>query len=318
MIKNIVLYILLTAFSFNQEIISFNSSNPFSFKHIITDLDNQEPQEVYGILTFPDSEFEKDKEYPLVIGVAGSNGWGKHHYEYLEMYREIGIATFELKSFSSRDISSTVGTQIDVTMAMMILDSYRALDVLAKHENINGSKVAITGWSLGGGVTLIAAWEKLINAINPENKFAAHLPIYPPCMINPDNIELNDSPIHIQIGEIDDWTPASACENFVNETKKYKNNIGLTIYENSHHGFDTEEDIVYIDHAYSFIDCMFDISDDGAILMNYLNIPMTSPLLQKIGFSFCVKRGTHAGGNHLTRHKAFDFSKAFMSKHLLD
>ena len=59
------------------------SANPFSFKHIITDLDNQESQEVYGILTFPDKVIKENKEYPLIIGVAGSNGWGNHHYEYL-------------------------------------------------------------------------------------------------------------------------------------------------------------------------------------------------------------------------------------------
>lgn len=317
--KNYICFLfLLFNLVFLEEKIIFESANPFTFKHIITDLNNQESQEVYGILTFPDKVIKENKKYPLIIGVAGSNGWGSHHYEYLSMYREMGIATFELKSFSSRDISSTVGTQIDVTMAMMVLDAYRALDTLSKHKNINNNKVAITGWSLGGGVSLFSAWETLVKAINPKNNFSAHLPIYPPCMIRPDNIEFTDAPIHIQIGAIDNWTPADACEYFVSESKKSKDNIDITVYENSHHGFDSEEDIIFIEHAYSFTDCMFDISDDGAILMNYLNIPMTSPFLQKIGLSFCVKRGTNAGGNPLTREKAFDFSKAFMSKHLMD
>lgn len=313
-----ILYIFLIGISFSQEIVNFTSANPFSFKDIITNLQNQQSQEVYGVLTFPEDIANSNEEYPLIIGVAGSNGWGKHHYEYLDMYRKMGIATFELKSFSSRDINSTVGTQVDVTMAMMILDSYKALEVLSKHKNINNKKIAITGWSLGGGVTLISAWKKLIDAINPINKFVAHLPFYPPCMINPDNIELNDAPIYIQIGELDNWTPASACENFVYETKKYKDNIDITVYPDSHHGFDTEIDIEFIEHAYSFSDCMFDISDEGAILMNYLKIPMTSPLLQKIGFSFCVERGTYAGGNIIAREKAFQSSKAFISKHLLE
>jgi len=317
-LKNTFFYIILVSFVINQETVTFISANPFSFKHIITDLDNQESQEVHGILTFPDKVVKENKKYPLIIGVAGSNGWGSHHYEYLSMYREMGIATFELKSFSSRDISSTVGSQIDVTMSMMILDSYKALDFLSEHKNINKERIAITGWSLGGGVTLVSAWEKLIKAINPRSRFVAHLPFYPPCMLSPDNLEFTDAPIHIQIGELDNWTPASACENFVAEMKNNKDNIDITVYANSHHGFDTQEDIEFIEHAYSFTDCMFDINDEGAILMNYLNIPMTSPLLQKIGFSFCVKRGTNAGGNPIAREKAFDFSKEFMSKYLLD
>ena len=316
--KNTILYIFLISIILNQETITFTSANPFSFKHIIVDLENQEEQKVHGILTFPERDQGLNKEYPLIIGVAGSDGWQDHHNEYLEMYRKMGIATFELNSFSSRGITSTVGTQIDVTMAMMILDSYIALDILCDHSRIDKENVAITGWSLGGGVSLYSAWKKLIKAINPENKFVAHLPIYPPCMIRSENIEFTDAPIHIQIGELDNWTPASACEQLVSELKNSKDNIDITVYDNSHHGFDTEKDVVFIDHAYSFTDCMFNISDDGAILMNYLNIPMTSPLLQKIGLSFCVKRGTTAGGNPKARENAFNFSKSFMSKYLLN
>ena len=74
------------------------------------------------------------------------------------MFREIGFATFELQSFNSRNVKSTVGEQISVTTAMMILDAYRALDALASDARIDIGKVAITGWSLGGGVALFSAW----------------------------------------------------------------------------------------------------------------------------------------------------------------
>ena len=54
-------------------------------------------------------------------------------HRYMEMYRKMGIATFELQSFSSRGIKSTVGSQIEVTTAMMVLDAYRAFEQLAQH-----------------------------------------------------------------------------------------------------------------------------------------------------------------------------------------
>ena len=152
----------------NYERIDFVSANPFTFRDIILDLENQEVQNVYGILKLPKKQ-QKEK-HPLIIGVAGSNGWSEHHYEFLEMYREMGIATLELKSFKSRGVESTVGTQIEVTTAMMILDSYRALDAVSNHSKINISKVAITGWSLGGGVSLLSGWIPLKKAINPKNK----------------------------------------------------------------------------------------------------------------------------------------------------
>ena len=314
-------YIIIIFFTFifssqtEFEKISFKSADPFSFRDVILYLEDQTERDVVGILRFPDDK-SKDK-YPLIIGVAGSLGWGEHHHEFLSMYRDMGIATFELQSFKSRDVTSTVGTQVDVTMAMMILDSYRALDELANHPKIDKDRIAITGWSLGGGVGLFSAWKPLYDVINSKNKFAAHLPFYPPCFIEPKDLTFTDSPIHILIGESDNWTPADACENLVDNLKE-KNNIGITVYKNSHHSFDSTKPLEKIEDGYSFSDCMFKMRSDGSVLMNYLNIPMTSPFLQKIGLSFCVDRGPTIGGNAEAREKAFKFSKDFMRKYLLE
>ena len=78
------------------EKIVFKSANPFALSDIITDLENQQKQEVFGKLTFPHDSLVKEEKYPLIIGVAGSLGWREHHYEYMEMYQGSGFATFEL------------------------------------------------------------------------------------------------------------------------------------------------------------------------------------------------------------------------------
>ena len=77
------------------------------------------------------------------------------------MFREQGFAIFELQSFNSRNVKSTVGEQISITVARMVLDAYLALDALASDARIDTGKVAITGWSLGVGVPLFSAWEPL-------------------------------------------------------------------------------------------------------------------------------------------------------------
>ena len=292
--------------------INFNSSNPFSFKDIITDLDNQKEQEVFGILRMPDT-FNKTQEYPLIIAVAGSNGWSDHHHEYLQMYRDNGIATFELCSFQSRGVSSTVGTQVEVTTAMMILDSYRAYELLERHPNINANHIGITGWSLGGGVALFSAWKPIHHAINKDIIFAAHLPIYPPCIVTPKLLDFGDSPIHILIGELDNWTPAEACLDLVDQVD---DNIQLTIYAGAHHSFDGDSPVSVKENGYILEDCRFIMEEDGTILMNFLNIPMRTPLLQKIGLSMCARRGPTYGSNQSAKIKSFDFAKSFMNTHL--
>ena len=294
-----------------KEKITFESANPFSLSDIILDLDNQEKQTVFGQLSIPLDSLNPEKKYPLIVGVAGSMGWKKHHFEYMEMYQKEGFATFELNSFKSRDITSTVGSQDQVTIAAIILDAYRALEKLVEHPNIDKNKVSITGWSLGGGVSLFSGWMPLKNAITTEVGFASHLAFYPPCFINPENLEFTQAPIHILIGEADNWTPAEPCTNLV-EKLSDKANISLTTYPNSHHSFDSETPVRRNEKGYSFKDCLFTLTEDGDVLMNYLQLPMSTPLLQKIGFVFCVEKGVNIGGNPTARKKAFTFAKEFM------
>ena len=318
--KNISLVLIVGVIFFShlysQEQINFLSANPFSFRDIIKNLDNQESQEVFGILRLPDNASE-NKKFPLVIGVAGSLGWGSQHHEYLKMYRDMGIATFELNSFKSRGVKSTVGTQTEVTTAMMILDVYRAFEVLAEHPNIDKNKVALTGWSLGGGVTLFSGWKPLKQAINTELTFSAQLAFYPPCFIVPITIDFENIPTHVLIGELDTWTPAGACLELEDIMKKESYNFNVTVYENSYHSFDRESEVSIIENAYDFSECSGLIRDDGAVIMNYFTIPMTTPFLQKIGLAFCAKRGPKIGGNSISRKKSFEFSRDFMNQHLL-
>ena len=309
-----VIFLFLVFFNANAqktEKIVFKSANPFALSDIIKELENQQEQEVFGKLTFPIDSFDKKESYPLIIGVAGSFGWREHHYEYMRMYQENGFATFELNSFKSRNISYTVGSQVEVTTAAIILDAYSAFAELANHPNIDKNRVSITGWSLGGAVALFSGWKPVMNAITEDLKFASHLAFYPPCFFDPENTEFTDSPIHILIGELDNWTPAEPCVNFVKKISK-NSNANLTVYPNSHHSFDSQAQVEFNEKGYSFKNCLFKLNAEGDVLMNYLNLPMSSPIMQKIGFLFCVDRGVNLGGNPDSREKAFLFSKSFM------
>ena len=107
--KSLIVIVFYSIILSSTQEITFSSANPFSFKDIITNIENLETQVVSGILTIPDNV---NDNIPLVIGVAGSDGWGEHHFEYLKMYQDMGIATFQLQSFQSRGEISTVSKEI--------------------------------------------------------------------------------------------------------------------------------------------------------------------------------------------------------------
>ena len=319
--KYLKTYFFLLIFFFNYDIFSqninekivFTSSNPYTFEEIISKSKNPK-QIVYGKLVIPFDSLNPEKKFPLVIGVAGSEGWRDHHYDYLKMYQKSGFATFELNSFKSRNIESTVGTQNEVTVAAIVVDAYNALETLSKHPLIIKEKISITGWSLGGGVTLFSAWNPIKETLGNNIQFASHLAFYPPCFFDFENLDFSDVPIHILIGESDDWTPAKPCLEFVDKLER--KNINITVYKDSHHGFDREGGLEFNENGYSFKNCMFEVNSKGDILMNYLNIPMSNPFLQKLGFLFCVDRGVTIGGNKDARLKSFEFANEFMIRTL--
>ena len=297
----------------NQEIIVFDSKNPFNFHDIFKNMENVADQQVFGILTKPNGE----DVFPVIMGVAGSAGWGEHHYGYLDRYLSMGFAVFSLHSFKSRKVESTVGEQVSVTTPMMVYDAFMALRTLSDDPQIDVNRAGLTGWSLGGGVTLFSAWTPIQELISSDYKFAAHLPFYPPCMVMPDEFEFNDVPIHILAGELDDWVPAAACEELVDVAKSSGHEIGLTVYPGASHSFDRTMEVILDEKAYSFTDCRMKLSDDGIVrLLN--GFPLSSPTLQKIGLSFCAQKGAHWGGNDKARPLSAEFAMKFMKKHLMN
>ena len=148
-----------------NETIVFESRNPFSFEEVITDLDNQETQIVTGILGFP-ADFDTEKKYPLIVGVAGSLNWGPHHLKYLEQIRLADFIVFAMHPFDSRNVKSTVGNQINVTSETVIYDMAMSLNLLWEDPRIDNQKIYAAGWSLGGTATLFNAWLPLQKELN--------------------------------------------------------------------------------------------------------------------------------------------------------
>jgi len=229
----------------------------------------------------------------------------------------MGFAVLSLHSFKSRYVESTVGEQLSVTLPMVVYDAFMALAKLSEDSNIDIKRAGITGWSLGGGVALFTAWSPIQETISPDFKFTAHLPFYPPCMVIPDDLRFTNAPVHILVGEIDDWVPAAACEELVEAANISGYDIGITVYRGSSHSFDRSMDVVLDKDAYSFTDCRMKLSNDGMVsLLN--GFPLSSPSLQKIGLAFCADKGAHWGGNKDAREHSMNFAKEFMSRVLFN
>ena len=196
---------------------------------IILHLDEQEKQTVYGQLTLPVDSLNPQKKYPVILGVAGSLGWREHHRDYLKMYRDLGFATFELNSFKSRGITSTVGSQDQVTIAGIILDAYRALEALSKHPNVKPKS---------GHYRLVSEDEFFwLDAREKRHHqrscICGHLAMYPPCLSILKTSTLPPPPCTFKSRPITD--PGTTLPKSSRKLAE-KSTIDITVYPDAHHG----------------------------------------------------------------------------------
>ncbi|MEG9862776.1 MAG: dienelactone hydrolase family protein [Parvularculales bacterium] len=296
-----------------MERVEFRSADPFEFYHIIARPDEMSGRDMSGTLSLP-SEAGPDHPVPAVIACHGSWGWRAHHEEHLQAFRDQGFAVFQLHSFEARGIESTAERQMAVTMAMMVHDAFSALAVLLENPSIDGARVGVTGWSLGGGMAVYSAWEPLAERLAPEGaRFAAHLGFYPACHMRCDDMRWSGAPMLILIGEAEDYTPAVQAVDLTRALVDAGVPAEIILYPDAHHSFDSRDPVVFHDKVQALTPApLVRIRQDGSMVVEGTEKPLNEPEDRLANAPVFSKRGAHAGGNPKAREAAFRDAARFM------
>jgi hypothetical protein len=97
------------------------------------------PVTLAGALRLPKLGTEKLPAVILLHGSGGIGGSGGMIDEWSRELNEIGVATFAVDSFAGRGIVETVTDQTRLGRLNMIIDAYRALDLLSRHRQLDDS-----------------------------------------------------------------------------------------------------------------------------------------------------------------------------------
>ena len=293
-------------------VITYKSSNPFEFFHILTSQECDE-QDMFGSLIFPDEGKEK---YPLVICMHGSMGWRGHHHEHSVNFLNNGFAIFRVNSFDARQVVSIVEDQIQVTLATVMTDCFNALKILSKHPNIDSSKIFIAGWSLGGSTAVYSAWEPLAEKLAPEGeRFAGHLAFYPGAFMWPEEMRWSKSPILTLIGADDDYTPPVLIEKLSPAINQNGGNSKVIVYKGGHHSFDSIDPVVYVPNAIAVGGRHTFVGKDGHHYhedKEGKRTPMNEPHERTKIFKDRAKIGAHLGRNWKARQASMKDSVEFL------
>ena len=111
------------------------------------------PATIEGRLTLPPT----DVAVPGVIITHGCGGVGGAERGWVDDLVGAGYGTLLLDSFDGRGISSVCAGRETMNVASLVVDLYRAADALREHSYIDGSRLAVIGFSFGGRTALWSA-----------------------------------------------------------------------------------------------------------------------------------------------------------------
>lgn len=173
---------------------------------------------VPATLRFPDQPRDR---YPAVVVVHTISGFQEANegWQAAEL-RRIGFATLTYDSFRARGLSQSavVGSRGGPPLTSGVADAFAALQFLAGHPRIAADRIGIVGFSFGGEVAHLTAFETVRAAMGAgSSRFAAHVATYPGGTygVRAEAGAYTGAPILMLLGEKDDNLPVAKAEGYL-------------------------------------------------------------------------------------------------------
>lgn len=184
--------------------------------------------------------------FPAVVLLHGCGGAyardgaiGARHAAWGRWLAESGYAALLLDSFTSRgvrELCTVPLAQRPLRESDRVGDAYAALAWLRQRGDIQPQRVALMGWSHGGGVALDAMNRR------PEalEGFRTGIAFYPGCA---SRLRLGAryrpyAPLLLVVGLSDDWTPAAPCEALAADAAARGLPVEILAFPDTYHDFD--------------------------------------------------------------------------------
>lgn len=233
---------------------------------------------------------------PAAILLHGSGGIGNNVDHWVRKLGELGVATLMIDSFTGRGIAGTGDDQDRLSRLAMIVDAYRALELLARHPRIDPQRIYLIGFSRGGGAAQYASLRRFhAMHANTKAEFAGYVALYPTCnRIFIDGTDIFDKPVRLFHGAADDYVPPRACRLLVERLRQAGKDVTLTEYPNALHVYDNPAapPLAKLPNAQTTRNCpLIEEAERGVLVNSATRKPFT------YAADPCVERGVSAGHN---------------------
>jgi dienelactone hydrolase len=271
----------------------------------LTDVKKEPSVTIAGELRIPSGI---EGRIPAVVLVHGAGGITMNVDPWARDINDLGVAVFIIDCFTGRGFKEGFVPGSKANSLTMIVDAYRALGLLADHPRIDPARIALMGFSRGGGTALYASMKRFQRMYGPKGfEFAAYIPFYPPCWVTYiDDEQVSEKPIRIFHGADDNWVPVEPCRKYVERLQKNGKDAQLTEYPGAHHIFDAPIEFTReFSKATGLGTCELE-EKPGGLLVNRATGESIKPT------DDCFTKGTTIGGNLKARSEAIEAVRGFL------
>ena len=237
----IALALIALAVSASAQAVMVQSGRYVDFRQLLSREAPTDQVTTSMTVRLPDEARDRYPAVVIVHTIAGyqeaNEGW------HAEQFRKAGFATLTYSSEAARQLREGGGDSVARSAwPSAVAEAYAAFRLLADHPRIDAQRIAIVGFSLGGEIALLSAFERFREALAPgQARFAAHVAYYPAGVYGAvaEPGAFTGAPILMLLGDKDDNLPVAKAQDYLAYLRSsgYSPPIEVSIYRGAYHAW---------------------------------------------------------------------------------
>ena len=180
------------------------------------------------------------------LGVGRQKFSNTSMLEWAKRAVDRGYVALLMDSLGPRGVDTVcLGFKGGVNWGRGLKDVQQAAIYLRALDYVDKERVALAGYSWGGGIGLLASSRRAVETLNVPGRFNAVVAFYPPCYIRPRGrapyeliVDGIDRPVLVLLGGQDNETPPQECIDRLEPLKRAGSPVELHTYPQATHCWD--------------------------------------------------------------------------------
>lgn len=298
-------------------IVAVPSHSPF----VPSEIGPDAPATPARVTYYPPAGADATRKAPAVVLLHGAAGIDEHREPtYARQLAAMGIGAAVVDVFGARrDIATSFTDRvIRITETMALADAYATLAWLKARPEIDGSRVAVWGFSYGAMASIVATNAAIADRFAAlyrlgDTRFAAHVAFYGPCIIGFEEPRTTGAPVLMAWGDRDAIMDPADCQTTAATLRQGGSRVQTIVYPGAVHQWDgSRPGPRPIGRLLN--DCDFQVERDLTVRDGNLGLAMGGSFTRKLILANCVgSEGYLIGRDDAVRARSDRDVAAFLS-----